>query len=152
MNRPSALIHKFFKCCLWTLIREIIDLRSTINICKLQLWKMSKKNPLRTFCTNKKVSWCQKSLKECCTAMWLTISFSLFFRLRLRRGERSTNYVYVSQGDWSLLSFDEKNRRKKKIQKIGNGNGCRSDTNYVYVSQEDFDEKNRKKDQKKTKK
>ena len=45
--------------------------------------------------------------------MWLTISFSLFFRLRLRRGERSTNYVYVSQGDWSLLSFDEKNRKNK---------------------------------------
>ena len=50
------------------------------------------------------------------------------------------------------MSFVEKNRRNKKIQKIRNGNGCRSDTNYVYVSQEDFDEKNRKKDQKKTKK
>ena len=72
-----------------------------------------------------------------------------FFRLRLRRGERSTNYVYVSQGDWSLLSFDEKNRKTKKDKKNRNGNGSRRNTNYVYVLQEDwsllsFDEKNRK--------
>ena len=40
----KCIFHEFLKCRLWTLIREIIPLRSTINICKLQLWKMNKKS------------------------------------------------------------------------------------------------------------
>ena len=80
--------------------------------------------------------------------MWSTISFSLFFRLRLRRGERSTNYVYVSQGDWSLLSFDEKNRKNKKIDKKIETETEEVPITFMFLqgnwSLLSFDEKNRK--------